>query len=232
MSYARLAARLPGDGGGSDVVAHGICVVPAARQQWTFATLWVVLVLVIACGADKPALPGTHLNGAPAPDFRLRDQTGRSLALADFRGRAVVLTFLYTSCQDYCPATAVKLRRTLEQMGSDRERVVLLAVSVDPEGDDPAAAREFSARLEMPEGQWHYFTGTEDELAPVWQAYGIGRLRMPGSGSGPPPGASVADALGHTEVLFVIDKQGRQRTLLRGDFNPAELADALRSLVR
>jgi protein SCO1/2 len=191
----------------------------------------VVLVLLIAaCGGGEMALPGTNLGRSPAPDFRLTDQSGRSVALAELRGRAVVLAFLYATCPDFCPATAVKLRQTVELMGKDATRVVLLAVSVDPDRDDQQAAQRFSARYGMPERLWHFLTGTQDELAPVWQAYGIGRV--PRTGAAPPAGASMADALGHTEAVYVIDTKGRERTLLRGDFNPAELAAALRGLVR
>jgi cytochrome oxidase Cu insertion factor (SCO1/SenC/PrrC family) len=93
---------------------------------------------------------------------------------------------------------------------------------VDPEHDSPEAAREFSARYRMPETNWHYLIGSEAELAPVWHAYYIGTL----------PPVAGAGTLGHTEALFVIDPKGRQRTLIRGDFDPAELAQALRALVR
>jgi protein SCO1/2 len=182
----------------------------------------VLLALVSACGSDEPALPGTVLTPRPAPDFRLADQTGRQVSLADFRGKAVVLTFMYTSCPDFCPATAAKLRQTAEHLGRDAEQVALLAVSVDPEHDTQEAAREFSARHRMPAAIWHYLIGSAEELAPVWQAYYIGTT---------PPVAGV-QALGHTEALFVIDAKGEQRTLIRGDFDPAELAQALRALVR
>ena len=192
--------------------------------------LLAALLLLGACRTEDPALPGTTLNKTPAADFRLMDQEGRSVALSELRGRVVVLTFLYTSCTDICPVTAVKLRQTLEHLGRDAARVELVAVSVDPERDDRAAARGFTERHGLPGDNWHYLTGSEEELAPVWSAYGI--ARRPRTTGAPGPGASPADMLGHTDALYVLDREGRRRTLLRGDFDPAELAEGLRKLVR
>jgi protein SCO1/2 len=206
-----------------------------ARLARLSAGLLLIACLVAACGGSTSAgektarLPGTSLDGAPAPDFRLTDQLGRSVALSDQRGRPVVLTFLYTTCPDFCPLTAEKLRQTLERLGADAGKVTMLAVSVDPERDTAAAAKEFSAQHRLPDDTWHYLVGTEAELAPVWLAYGIGRLPR---GAVPTVGAAASDVLGHTEALYVLDTQGRERTLLRGDFSPDDLAKGLRTLFK
>jgi protein SCO1/2 len=180
-------------------------------------------ILVVGCGGDA-TLPGTDLGKSPAPDFRLTDQAGRTVALSDLRGKAVVLTFMYTNCTDFCPLTAEKLRQTLDRLGRDASRVEMVAVSVDPERDDQRAVQAFTAQHRLPEANWHYLIGRADQLQPVWAAYGIGLTP-------PAPGAPAA-ALGHTDALYLIDTQGRERTLLRGDFDPAELADGLRTLVK
>jgi protein SCO1/2 len=202
---------------------------PWGTVRWTVLVL-AAIVVAAACTGDEP-LPGTNLSETPAPDFRLTDQAGRVVTMSGLRGKGVVLTFIYATCPDFCPATAAKLRQTLDLLGQDADRVALVAVSVDPEQDDRRAAQEFTARHRLPEESWHYLIGAEDELAPVWQAYGIGRIpRAPGVP--PSPGASIEDVLGHTEALYVIDTRGRERTLIRGDFKPAELAKALRRLTR
>jgi protein SCO1/2 len=182
-----------------------------------------------ACRDGAAGLPGTDLGRTPAPDFRLTDQEGREVALADLRGRPVVLTFLYAACPDICPVTADKLRRTLDNLGGDAARVAVVAVSVDPERDDVAAARAFTDRHRLTGRNWHYLTGSAEQLAPVWAAYGVARLPRPGSAAA---GASAVDTLGHTDALYLIDRDGRQRSLLRSDFDPDELARALRTLLR
>jgi len=182
------------------------------------------VLLIAACTRGEAELPGTLLDRVPAPDFRLLDQAGREVTISGLRGHVVVLTFMYTTCPDFCPATAEKLRRTWELLGADAARVRFVAVSVDPRGDTPQAAREFSARHRLPDEVWHYLVGSEAELEPVWARYGIASLRAPES--------AMPAAVGHTEALYLIDPQGRERTLLRGDFDPAQLAQTLRTLLK
>jgi protein SCO1/2 len=202
------------------------------------AVLGLVLALAVGCAAPPPPTIGTSLGARPAPDFRLRDATGQSVARSDFAGRPVVLTFLYTRCQDTCPLTAAKLRQTLDLLGEDGGRVALVAISTDPAGDDPQAVQEFLARFGLA-GRMRYLIGTADELAPVWQAYGI--AAQPNTASGEygghgahAPGAAAPPAAPvlHTDATFLIDKQGRQRQLVRSDVDPRALADVLRALAR
>ena len=78
--------------------------------------------------------------GATAPDFRLRDQDGEPVTMAEYRGRPVAVTFVYSTCEDTCPALVDQVRGALDDTGAD---VPLLAVSVDPANDTPARARRF-----------------------------------------------------------------------------------------
>jgi protein SCO1/2 len=165
-------------------------------------------------------LPGTDLGGEPAPLFRLTDHRGVSVGLEDLRGQPVVLAFLYTGCQDVCRLTGAGLRQTAELLGDDAGRVRLLAISVDPTGDDPAAVRRYLARYALAE-RMLYLTGPAEALPPVWQRYHlfVNTARSEGLEA-------------HTDALFVLDRNGRQRALVRSDFDPTELARGLRALLR
>lgn len=186
-------------------------------------------LLFAACGGKTP-LPGTDLGGTPAADFRLTDQAGREVTLGNLRGKAIALTFMYTSCPDYCPLTAEAMRQAVERLGKDAGKVALVAVSVDPERDDRAAAATFSTAHHMPEENWHYLTGSEQDLAPVWAAYGIGV--QPGSAAVAAVPSVAADLrLAHNEALYLIDQQGRERSVITGDIDPAQLAAGLRTLI-
>jgi protein SCO1/2 len=193
------------------------------------ASRLVVVTLVVVLGvvlyfvreiqaASQPALQGTSLGGVAAPDFHLTDQFGQPVALGQLHGHPVVLTFLYTHCPDACPQTAEKLRLTLSRLGAVGNGVAILAVSVDPQRDDQAAAREFSDRYQML-NRWHYLTGSRDQLAAVWAAYHIAVAPGPTAGT-----------INHTLGLYVIDRQGRERVYLSEGFAPAALAADLRIL--
>jgi protein SCO1/2 len=165
-------------------------------------------------------LPGTDLGGAPAASFQLTDHRGVAVALDQFRGRPVVLAFLYTSCPDVCRLTAAGLKEALSLMDDDAGRVQLLAVSVDPTGDDPAAVRRFLTRYALGD-RMLYLTGPSESLPEVWRSY---HLSVDERG--------VKGLDDHTDAIFVLDRHGRERALLRSDFDPSELAAGLRALLR
>jgi protein SCO1/2 len=106
----------------------------------------------------------------PARDFRLRDQDGRWTTLAGARGDVVVLTFLYSSCWDLCPAQASEIVQAVTEVGAG---VQVYGVSVDPVGDTPERVRRWLEARALYGGPVRFLTGTRRELAPVWSAYGI-----------------------------------------------------------
>ena len=150
--------------------------------------------------------------GAMAPDFALRDQDGGPVTMDDYRGRPVAVTFVYSTCEDTCPALVDQVRGALDDTGLD---VPLLAVSVDPANDTPARARRFLAERRMT-GRARFLLGTERELAPVWKGYGV----LP----------QTAD-LDHSASVVLVDAQGRQRVGFPHDqLTPEALAHDLRRL--
>lgn len=176
------------------------------------------ILLAASCGSEP--LAGTDLGGEPAPDLTLIDGRSASpLTLSSLRGSVVALTFLYTSCPDACPLTAEHFRQTQRDLGSDSDRVVFVAVTVDPEHDTPQAVQEFS-RAHGLDKNWHFLIGQRAQIAPVLAAYGIGTL--------PDPSGLV----GHSDAIYLIDKQGRARVLLHTEQLPEVLTKDLRILVQ
>jgi protein SCO1 len=105
-----------------------------------------------------------------ARDFRLRDQDGRWTTIAGARGKVVVLTFLYSTCWDLCPAQAAEIARAVGEVG---DGVVVYGVSVDPVGDTQERVRRWLADRGLAGGPVRFLIGAREELAPVWAAYGI-----------------------------------------------------------
>ena len=103
-------------------------------SRFSVLTMALLIVLVVAVlgarthlggttpGSSFPTtnssgLQGTDLGGTPAPDFRLTDQFGKPISLSQFKGKPVILTFLYTHCPDQCPLTAEKLHAVMQNLG-------------------------------------------------------------------------------------------------------------------
>jgi protein SCO1/2 len=132
-------------------------------------------------------------DGIRVRDFRLRDQDGHLASLRQYRGQVVVLTFMYSTCQDTCPVTATTIRGALDQVGHD---VPTLAVSVDPANDTPDSAERFLLKQGLSAGRMRFLLGTRAQLQPIWHAYGI---QPQGNG------------FEHSAYVLVLDKSGRQR---------------------
>jgi protein SCO1/2 len=130
--------------------------------------------------------------GVPAPDFTLRNQDGEVVSMRDFRGRPVVVTFLYTSCEESCPPQAQQIKGALDDLGHE---VPALAITVDPDTDTPERARHFLAEQRMA-GRMDFVLGSREEVKPLWEGYAI------------QPQLENAE---HQARIVLVDKRGFQR---------------------
>ncbi|MHB8577710.1 MAG: SCO family protein [Dehalococcoidia bacterium] len=187
------------------------------------AAIAALLVVGVAyVGASQPPLTGTSLGKHDvAPDFTLHDSEGHSYSLSQFRGKVVVLTFLYTHCPDVCPLTA-ELLRHVDALVGHRANVVYLAVSVDPAGDTPESVAQFTEEHHLAElgDRWHYLVGEAADLPSVWQHYYIRDPEPPIAG----------EPVDHASAIYLIDKRGDRRVLTHVDTPPEAMARDLRIL--
>ncbi len=194
----------------------------------TLTVLVIVIVLLIqnnrglfsgTPAASSSGLQGSDLGGTPAPNFTLTDQNGMQISLAQFKGRPVVLTFLYTHCPDQCPLTAEHIHASMLSLGSDASKVGVLVVSADPKGDTTQTVQAFTKQHNM-QDYWHYLIGTQATLSPVWNAYNV---YVQGQ----------QQSVDHSLATYIIDKQGRERAFFGGsDFTPNQMTTDLKILLK
>lgn len=79
----------------------------------------------VADAADDDSL----LVGRPAPDFRLPDETGREVSLADYRGKKLVLYFYPKDSTPGCTQESCDFRDNLSRLGS--KGAAVLGLSAD-----------------------------------------------------------------------------------------------------
>jgi protein SCO1 len=150
----------------------------------------------------------------PAPALSLRNYLGQRVNIASYKGKAVLVTFLYTNCPDVCPLITSNLRVALNLLGPKlSSKVQVIAVSVDPRGDTPKAVDAFLARHEMT-GRMQYLIGSAKELAPVWKAWGVGSERD----------TQQPQFINHSGLLYGITGSGKRLTLYASSFQPSEIA--------
>jgi protein SCO1/2 len=152
--------------------------------------------------------------GLPAPDFELENQDGEPVSMRSLRGKPVLVTFLYTHCEDTCPASAQTARGALDDLGHD---LPVLAIAVDPPNDTPQSARKFLAE-QRATGRIDFVLGTRAELRPVWRGFAIR------------PQSVTAE---HNARFTLVDARGFQRVGYPGaEATPERLAHDLALLER
>ncbi len=176
-----------------------------------------------ATGAGAPGkldAPGELEPPRKAPEIALRNYDGEEVRLSRFRGKAVLLTFIYDHCPDTCPLIVAKLHQALVLLGSKSKQVEVVAVSVDPVGDTPKTVRAFLVKHGML-GRMKYLIGSKAQLAPVWKQYEI-------SSEASPQGREVS----HTALVYGITAKGMQLALYDQEFQPSEIAHDVQILAR
>lgn len=141
--------------------------------------------------------------GAQVPGFTLRDQDGRRLSLAALKGRAVVLTFIYTRCPlpNFCPLMERNFTVIHQQVEKDPQQyppVDLISISFDPRHDTSAVLKKYGKPYVGNDGfaHWQFATSTPKEIATMAKYFGVAYQQEQG-------------VIVHTLQTVVIDPQGR-----------------------
>lgn len=207
-------------------------IVPLALLLGLVAALSVILLR----GPSKPALPGGAVQQAAgasgyqgtlalpaqqAPAIDLRNYRGEAVTLAQYRGKAVFVTFLYANCPDVCPLIASNLRVAMNQLGAQASHVQLIAVSVDPRGDTPAAVARFVSAHELT-GRLQYLIGSAPQLARTWSAWKVGSTREVGQ----------PQLVAHSALIYGVSASGRLTTIYPATFEPSEIVHDAPRLLR
>ena len=110
------------------------------------------------------------------PDVSLVRQDGARVKLREELndGRPVVLAFIFTSCTTVCPLTSHTLSELQTRLGSERDRVHLVSITIDPEQDTPARLRAYAKTFNAgPE--WQHYTGTHEASESAQRAFDVYR---------------------------------------------------------
>jgi protein SCO1/2 len=120
--------------------------------------------------------------GAETPDFTLVNQDGRKISFKQYRGKALILTFIYTRCPlpDYCPLMSqnfAAINRELQKDPVRRDKTHLLSVSVDPDYDKPKVLRKYGAQYIGSDNDgfkhWEFAVGSAGQVKKVAQFFGL-----------------------------------------------------------
>jgi protein SCO1/2 len=152
------------------------------------------------------------------PVVELEDQDGRSFTLDVYRGRPVVVDFVYTQCTSICPLLSDGFKHidaAERSRRDDARRLQLVSITFDPR-DTPVRLREYAARYDGDGQTWRFARVRHPgDLGRLLQAFGI---------------VVIPDATGgfqHNAAVHVVDAQGRLARVLDVEAQPAEVARAV-----
>jgi protein SCO1/2 len=129
-------------------------------------------------------------------------------------GRPVMLNFIYTSCTAICPVTTQVFSQVQDKLGSDRGKLHMVSVSIDPEYDTPAKLDAFAKKYQAGP-QWQFYTGTRDASIAVQKAFDAYR----------------GDKMNHVPVTYLRAAPGKPWVRLDGLRSPDDLVKEVRTLM-
>lgn len=135
-----------------DLISAEVVVVDHdPRDENADSDYWLENVKVTKHAPQPPATgpKAFHMPspGEEAPDFAFTNQDGKRISLHQFRGKVLMVTFIYTRCPfpDFCPRMSSNLAEIYKKVSSDATlaNTQLLSVSFDPDHDTPKVLRDY-----------------------------------------------------------------------------------------
>jgi protein SCO1 len=188
--------------------------------------------IVIVAQARPDYVPAVQFHvpqaGDAVPDFKLLNQSAKMLHLAQFKGRVLLITFIYTRCplSDYCPRMSRNFAAIDQALAADPKlyaKTHLLSISFDPAYDKPAVLRSYGGAYtgkytDEQFAHWDFAAPPKAELPAITQYFNVGVT----------PGEN--GTLAHSLSTILIGKDGKIAAWYpTNDWQPQEILQAMKN---
>jgi protein SCO1/2 len=160
--------------------------------------------------------------GDAVPDFSIADQRNQRVALSQFAGKVVVITFTYTRCvlPQFCfrNSNNFKLlqKRFAKEMGSD---LILFTITFDPAHDSPEVMEKYGKTWNANPETWHLLTGSQAEVEKICERFGMSAWANEG-------------LMNHSLYTVIVDRAGKLVANLAGnEYSAQQLGDLVQTVV-
>jgi len=170
-----------------------------------FLTALFLSALAFSCGRT-PKLEIFY----PVPDFSLTDQTDRTVALRELKGKVWVADFIFTNCGGTCPVMTEKMRKLQEVLPAE---IRMVSFTVDPARDTSKALAAYAAEHGASRDRWLFLTGDKQALYDIC----IKGFKLPLEDDEGTP----LEPITHSTRFVLVDKQGQ----IRGYYSGTEEAE-------
>lgn len=174
---------------------------------------------------DNPASNSRLAVIRTAPDFALITHAGQPLRLSDLKGKVLLVSFIFTTCNGTCPATTHRLSQVHHELAArglcKDDRVRLLSITLDPLRDTPEVLSQYRRLYNIEAASWSFLTGPAEQVLRVVHAWGMW-ARPAANGQ-----------LDHPSRVFLVDGRGRIREIYNLSFlTPAWVAEDVQLLLQ
>ncbi|HEX6045801.1 MAG TPA: SCO family protein [Pyrinomonadaceae bacterium] len=194
---------------------------------------WLEDLFVVVKQGENGAAPAAAMQvkeGDEVPDYALVNQDAKEIRLRNYRGKTLLLTFIYTRCPlpEFCTLMSNNFAQIDRQLGDDPElyaKTHLLSISIDPAYDKPDVLRSYgAAHTERYEKEtfahWEFATGTEQQVKEIAQYFGL--RYFPDNGQ-----------IIHGLRTVIIDPDGKVVKVYTGnDWKPEDVVAELKKTVQ
>lgn len=215
------------------------CAEPSIPRRLRAAGLGLLFAVLLGAaladpgpdGASPAKLPvldersalqaGNDAVGKRVPDYALLDRQGRPVRLSSYRGKPLLVSFIYTGCFEVCPASTRALHEAVK--GLDRllspNQFNVVSIGFNQPFDSPAAMRSFAAQHGIDYANWEFLSPPQAIVDALTRDFGFSYVATP---------AGFDHVLGVT----LVDAQGRIHTQVYGDrMNAQRIGEPLRQLL-
>ncbi len=183
--------------------------------------LLTVMIASMAIGSDPTNSPLADIG--PAPGTVLVDASGKSFDLSSLRGKAVLVSFIYTTCNGTCPGTTqamTRVQKALDQAGLWGKSSAFVSITMDPAHDSGKVLQQYARLFRAENPDWHFLTGPSEEIHRVIRDWDMWVKPLPGGG------------LDHPSRVFLLDPQGHIREIYNLEFlQPKAVVEDVRGLI-
>jgi len=167
----------------------------------------------LACALAAHAAPDQAVSANPtlsviarAPEFTLKDTSGRAVRLSDYRGQVVLMAFIFTTCPGVCPLISTQmsaLQAGLKAEGLFPGKAKLISVTVDPKTDTAEALARYAQMFKADPAGWAFLREEPERLKPVLKAYDEWTRLLP----------DTKGWLDHPARVYLVDPNGNIREI-------------------
>lgn len=220
---------------------HCTDTTPALFTRWLILAVTAALILfsgqslaVTGVGAapraagELPSIDEAHATrlaqnavGRIMPDFELRDRNGKTVRLSNYRGKPLLVSFIYTGCFEVCPTQTRTLYEAVQGLDNmlGENQFNIISIGFNQPFDDPHAMRAFASQHRIKHRNWEFLSPRPGDVEALTRAFGFSWVATP---------AGFDHVLGVT----VVDTEGRIHSQVLGDtVRPERLGTPLRRLL-